>query len=88
MKIFVAIATVVNCVFYGVLLYTGWQKVLSQMASGKHTYSLNWPEWVFSIFLPIGAVLLIIHTIEYFIDVMSNNAACVKIEEGEEENND
>ena len=54
----------------------------------KHTYSLNWPEWVFSIFLPIGAVLLIIHTIEYFIDVMSNNAACVKIEEGEEENND
>ena len=87
-KIFVAIATVVNCVFYGVLLYTGWQKVLSQMASGKHTYSLNWPEWVFSIFLPIGAVLLIIHTIEYFIDVMSNNAACVKIEEGEEENND
>lgn len=87
-KIFVAIATVVNCVFYGVLLYTGWEKVLSQMASGKHTYSLNWPEWVFSIFLPIGAVLLIIHTIEYFIDVMSNNAACVKIEEGEEENND
>ena len=74
--------------FYGVLLYTGWQKVLSQMASGKHTYSLNWPEWVFSIFLPIGAVLLIIHTIEYFIDVMTNKAACVQIEEGEEKNDD
>ena len=82
------VTAVLSGFIYGVLLYTGWQKVLSQMASGKHTYSLNWPEWVFSIFLPIGAVLLIIHTIEYFIDVMSNNAACVKIEEGEEENND
>ncbi|MBD9196005.1 MAG: TRAP transporter small permease subunit [Clostridiales bacterium] len=88
LAIFVAIITVVNCAFYGVLLYTGWQKVLSQMASGKHTYSLNWPEWVFSIFLPIGAVLLIIHTIEYFIDVMTNKAACVQIEEGEEKNDD
>lgn len=84
-KIFVAIITVANCLFYAVLLHTGWQKVLSQMASGKHTYSLNWPEWVFSIFLPIGAVLLIIHTIEFCVDVMTNNAACVQVAEKEEE---
>lgn len=83
-KIFVAIDTVANCAFYGVLLYTGWDKVLSQMASGKHTYSLNLPEWMFSIFLPIGAVLLIIHTIEYFVDVMTDNAACVQVAEEED----
>ena len=29
----------------------------------------------------IGAVFLILHTIEYCIDVWTNNAACVQIEE-------
>ena len=30
----------------------------------------------------IGAVFLILHTIEFLIDVMTNNADCVKTEEG------
>ena len=30
--------------------------------------TLQWPEWVFTIFLPIGAIFLVLHTIEFFID--------------------
>ena len=54
---------------------------MTQMANGKRTFSLNVPEWMFTIFLPIGAVLLIVHTIEFCIDVMRGEAACVKQEE-------
>lgn len=80
-KIFVAIITVVNCVFCAVLLKTGIDKVLTQMANGKQTPSLMLPEWIFTIFLPIGAVFLILHTIEFCVDVMTNNAACVQLTE-------
>ena len=81
-KVFVAIITVANTVLWVLLLKTGIDKVLSQMHSGKLTSSLGWPEWMFTIFLPIGAVFLILHTIEFLIDVMTNNADCVKTEEG------
>ena len=81
-KIFVAIITVANTAFWVILLKTGYEKVLTQMANGKLTSSLGWHEWVFTIFLPIGSVFLILHTIEFLIDVMTNNADCVKTEEG------
>ena len=77
-KIFVAIITVANCAFCGILVKTGIDKVITQMANGKKTPSLMIPEWMFTIFLPIGAVFLILHTIEYCIDVWTNNAACVQ----------
>ena len=81
-KVFVTIITVVNTAFWILLLKTGMEKVITQMANGKHTFSLGWPEWVFSVFLPVGCVFLILHTIEFFIDVMTNNAPCVKPEGG------
>lgn len=70
-KVMVVIITIMNNVFWVILLKTGIDKVVSQMASGKQTPSLMWPEWVFTIFLPIGAVFLILHTIEYCIDFLT-----------------
>lgn len=81
-KVFVAIITIANTAFWLILLKTGIDKVASQMASGKHTSSLNWPEWVFTIFLPIGAVFLVLHTIEFCVDVMTNNVPGISAEEG------
>ena len=82
-KVFVIIITIANCAFFVLLLKTGVDKVLSQMASHKETFSLRWPEWVFTIFLPIGAVFLLIHTIEFLIDVLRGDAACIKeLDEG------
>lgn len=80
-KIFVFIITLANTAFWIILLKTGYDKVLTQMANGKLTSSLGWHEWVFTIFLPIGAVFLILHTIEFFIDTMRGESDCVKIEE-------
>ncbi len=87
-KIFVAIITVANTLFWVLLFKTGWEKVATQMVNGKHTFSLGWPEWVFTIFLPIGAFFLIIHTIEFCVDVMTGNAECIKSESGENKQND
>ncbi|MEA5136066.1 MAG: TRAP transporter small permease [Candidatus Fimivivens sp.] len=85
-KIFVAIITVANTLLWALLLKTGWAKVATQLANGKHTFSLGWPEWVFTIFLPIGAFFLIIHTIEFCVDVMANNSDCVRLEnEGDQQ---
>ena len=79
-KLFVAIITVVNISFASILLKTGIDKVITQMSSGKQTPSLLLPEWIFTVFLPIGAVFMILHTIEFCMDVMKGDAACVQID--------
>ena len=35
---------------------------------GKRTFVLNWPEWIFWSFVPIGAGCMILHFIEYCLD--------------------
>jgi len=77
-KIFVCIITAANMIFWAVLLWSGWDKVQTQMTSGKTTPSLGWPEWVFTIFLPIGAVFLMLHTIEFFLDFMGRKEEAVE----------
>lgn len=48
-KILTVIDTVVNLIFYAILIYTGFNKVFDQISTGKETFSLGWPEWVFTI---------------------------------------
>ncbi len=78
-KVLVIICTVADCVFWAFILKAGYDKVITVMNNGKLTSSLRWPEWVFQIFLPIGAVLLLLHTVEYCIDFL---AAKPELEEG------
>lgn len=68
-KIIATIAGAVSVVFYGIVIKTGFDKVATQMATNKRTSILLWPEWVFMIFLPIGAILLLLHTLEYLMKV-------------------
>lgn len=87
-KIFVAVITVANAWFWLLLLKTGWDKVAVQLANGKRTFSLGWPEWVFTIFLPIGAVFLLLHTVEFCVDVMTEKSEILNIENGWDGQND
>ena len=68
-KIIATIAGAVSVTFYGIVIKTGFDKVATQMATNKRTSILLWPEWVFMIFLPIGAILLLLHTLEYLMKV-------------------
>ena len=39
------------------------------MATNKRTSILLWPEWIFMIFLPIGSILLLLHTVEHLMKI-------------------
>ena len=69
------LVTVLSVIFTVILFYYGMDKVLTQLANGKRTFVLNWPEWIFWSFVPIGAACMILHFIEFFIDY------CVKEKE-------
>lgn len=77
-KIIATIAGVISIVFYGIVIKTGFDKVATQIATNKRTSILLWPEWVFMIFLPIGAILLVLHTIEYLLQVYTMKEDPVK----------
>lgn len=63
-------------IFFSVILFKyGVQKVMTQLANGKRTFVLNIPEWIFWIYVPIGAGCMILHFLEYCLDV------CLKKEE-------
>lgn len=63
-------------IFFSVILFKyGVLKVLTQLENGKRTFVLNIPEWIFWIYVPIGAGCMILHFLEYCLDV------CLKKEE-------
>lgn len=47
-----------------ILIYFGIQMVLFQVQMGQKTPSLGWPQWYFSIMMPIGACLCLLRTIQ------------------------
>lgn len=75
-KVCVILVTVFNVTFSAVLFKYGVDKVLTQLANGKRTFVLNWPEWIFWSFVPIGAACMVLHFIEYCLDY------CAKEKEG------
>ena len=65
----VLLADTILCIgFTSVLFGYGVDKVITQLENGKRTFVLNWPEWIFWSFVPIGAACMILHFIEYYID--------------------
>lgn len=64
----VILITVLCVIFSVILFYYGLDKVLTQMANGKRTFVLNWPEWIFWSFVPIGAACMALHFVEYCLD--------------------
>ena len=68
----VILITVLSIVFSAILFKYGMDKVLTQLANGKRTFVLNWPEWIFWSFVPIGAVCMILHFVEFFLDFCQN----------------
>lgn len=73
------LVTVLSVIFTVILFYYGMDKVLTQLANGKRTFVLNWPEWIFWSFVPIGAACMALHIIEYFVDY------CAKSKKDKEE---
>ena len=69
----VILSTVLCIIFTAILFWFGLDKVITQLENGKRTFVLNWPEWIFWSFVPIGAGCMILHFIEYCLDVCFGN---------------
>ena len=67
-KVFLLFSTILSVAFTAVLFKYGLDKVITQMQNGKRTFVLNWPEWIFWSFVPIGAACMILHFIEFNLD--------------------
>ena len=67
-RILLVVNTAFSVAFTVALFKYGMDKVLTQLANGKRTFVLNWPEWIFWSFVPIGAACMTLHMIEYLID--------------------
>ena len=67
-KVLLTINTVLSVAFTAVLFKYGLDKVIPQLENGKRTFVLNWPEWIFWSFVPIGAGCMILHFIEFCLD--------------------
>ena len=67
-----AVANILGMLFGVVLLVTGISMVRNQIAITAKTTTLMWPAWVFGIFLPIGAVFIIIRFLEAGIEDFKN----------------
>lgn len=64
----VILSTILCIIFTAILFWFGMDKVITQLENGKRTFVLNWPEWIFWSFVPIGSGCMILHFIEYCID--------------------
>ncbi|WP_312060960.1 TRAP transporter small permease [Anaerotignum sp.] len=53
--------------FSGAICYYGVFMVLSQYAKKQITSGMQWPEWTFGSFVPVGAFFLTIRFLEIFI---------------------
>lgn len=76
-KFMVVVMTILSVLFTAILFKYGMDKVITQLENGKRTFVLNWPEWIFWSFVPIGAGCMVLHFIEYCLDYctgsISNN---------------
>nr|WP_317363696.1 TRAP transporter small permease [uncultured Blautia sp.] len=73
--------TVLAVIFTVILFKYGMDKVITQLENGKRTFVLNWPEWIFWSFVPIGAGCMVLHFIEYCVDVCTDFKYAKKKEE-------
>lgn len=53
------IANILSAIFGLILLYTGILMVQNQMRINSRTITLQWPEWIYGSFLPLGAFFIV-----------------------------
>ena len=82
-KILAVVFTLASIGFYGVLGWTGWEKSMNLFAKGKLTASLLIPEGLFMMAIPIGCILLMLHSVEFMLDILTEQAPCMKEEKKE-----
>lgn len=66
------VANIVSIAYCALLTYQGTIRVSQDYSQGLHTFVLHWPQWIFSAFVPVAGVFLILHLIENTADFVAS----------------
>ena len=68
-QLVIEIITNLCLIAFGVIIFiSGWDRCASKIASGQVTTALAIPDWIYNAFIPLGAFLMVIHTVERILD--------------------
>lgn len=72
-KIMAIIAYVMAVLFSGAIFYYGIGMVMNERMLGQVTAGMQWPEWVFGSFVPIGAFFVVVRFVQALIEEIRKN---------------
>lgn len=58
-------------IFTGIIFYFGILMVISQYTLEQKTAGMQWPEWIFGAFVPIGSFFVLIRFLQILIHIIS-----------------
>lgn len=83
-KVLYIIGYVFAVLFCAALTYYGVLMVIGQFQRGQVTAGMQWPEWIFGSFIPIGGTFVTIRFIELLVKEIGRKPDETLIEEGSE----
>ena len=72
-RIFHAISFLLATLFSSALFVFGMKMVYSQMSRGQVTAGMQWPEWIFGAFVPLGAFFITLEFLFLLINVLNGD---------------
>lgn len=72
-RIFHAISFLLATLFSSALFVFGMKMVYSQMSRGQVTAGMQWPEWIFGAFVPLGAFFITLEFLFLLINVLKGD---------------
>jgi len=67
-KVVETIVILIVVVFFSIVFYQGVMSVIVQAELKQMTAALGWPQWMFSLSVPVGSLLLIIRFVGVYLD--------------------
>lgn len=67
-KIMEIISYILAILFSGAIFYYGMLMVRNQQILGQVTAGMQWPEWIFGSFVPVGAFFVVVRFIQCLIE--------------------
>tara|TARA_R110002051_G_scaffold317518_1_gene398790 strand:- start:9360 stop:9857 length:498 start_codon:yes stop_codon:yes gene_type:complete len=79
-KVVVVIISLAMLTFYLLLLWLGFDMAMKQMESGRLTFALGAPQWIFSMSLPLGAALGALRSVQVVVRELLNKQTDAPLE--------
>lgn len=72
-KIMGVVSYVLAVAFSGAIFFYGIKMVMNQRMLGQVTAGMQWPEWIFGSFVPVGAFFVVVRFIQCLIEEIKSN---------------